>query len=319
MRRIRHYEYGDPSVLVLEEAPPPIPAPGELLIRTTAIGVTLPAVRRVRAGTPSALPAPIGGEVAGEIIEIAPPAADAAASPAPHQFAVGDRVTGLSFTGSYAEVVTVPATLATPIPAWACDTLAVALIRSGHVALGVLATAAPRPGESILITGAASGVGHLLVQLAKLHGVPRVIAAAGSPTKAPFLRSLGADEVITYDAESWGAPADMVLDAVGGDLLPQALSSVSPGGRLIFFNSGGGTIPAHTLLAGAKTITGFTAAHFAATNPDLYAQHTADLWHLARTFQLRPTIHAELPLTEAATAHRMIESRTNQGKVILRA
>jgi NADPH2:quinone reductase len=304
MRRVRHYEYGGPGVLRLEEAPEPVPGPGELLVRVGAIGVTLPAVRRVRDGDPAALPATIGGEVAGAVI-----GGDGTR---------GERVTGLSFTGSYAEVVTVPAALATPIPAWAGDPIAVALIRSGHVALGVLHAAAVRPGESVLITAAAGGVGHLLVQLAKVRGAARVVAAVSSAGKGHFLRGLGADEVVTYPAESWGEPVDVVLDGAGGDVLGPALAAVRPGGRLVFFNSGGGVLPAYELLAGAKTVTGFTMRHFAANQPDRYRAHGDELWELARTGLLRPAVHAELPLAAAAEAHRIVEARANLGKIVLR-
>ncbi|WP_433359400.1 quinone oxidoreductase family protein [Actinoplanes sp. CA-142083] len=330
MRRVRHYSYGGPEVLRLEEAGEPTAGPGELLVRTAAIGVTLPAVRRVRAGDPTALPAPIGGEVAGTVIggEATRPGrsgdaegprrdgeaerprrnGDAAAS-------IGSRVTGLSFTGSYAEIVTIPAALATPIPDWASDTLAVALIRGGHVALAALTAAALRPGESVLITAAASGVGHLLVQLAKLRGADRVIAATSSPAKADFLRGLGADDVKIY-----GDPVevDVVLDAAGGDLIPWVLEAARPGGRLVAFGSGRGEIPVPALMAGGKTVTGLTIARFAADDPGRYQAHTAELWELARTDQLRPAIHAELPLSEAAAAHRIIEERKNLGKVVLR-
>lgn len=179
------------------------------------------------------------------------------------------------------------------------------------------ATASPAPGESLLITGAASGVGHLAVQLARAQGVRRVVAAAGSPAKAAFLRGLGADEVVAYGDESWGEPVDAVLDAVGGDLLPRALAALVPAGRLIFFNSGGGTVPAHALLSGSKTITGLTMAHFFQSRPELYAQHRRELWRLFAEGRLRPAVHAEIPLDQAPKAHDIIESRTSLGKVVL--
>ncbi|MEV8515122.1 zinc-binding dehydrogenase [Dactylosporangium sp. NPDC051484] len=170
----------------------------------------------------------------------------------------------------------------------------------------------------MLITGAASGVGHLAVQLAKIHGVQRVVAAAGTAEKRAFLRDLGADEVVTYADEHWGEPVDVVLDAVGGDILPRAIAALRPGGRLIFFNSGGGTVSAFDLLAGSKTITGLTMARFASTQPELYHRHHEQLWLLHRTGQLRVAIHAEIPLSDASSAHEIIEARANQGKVILR-
>ncbi|MEU1803614.1 zinc-binding dehydrogenase [Streptomyces sp. NPDC019937] len=307
MRRVRFPAHGGPDVLRLEEADPPTPALGELLIRTEAIGVSLPGVRRVRdTGTP--LPGTFGGEVAGRVAGLG----DGVTG-----FAVGDRVTAISFSDSYADLTTAPVVTASPIPDGVTAVEAVALVRGGHVALAALAAAAASPAESLLITGAASGVGHLAVQLARIQGVRRVVAAAGSPAKAAFLRGLGADEVVAYGDASWGEPVDTVLDGVGGDLLPRALAALAPAGRLIFFNSGGGTVPAHALLSGAKTITGLTMAHFSQTRPELYARHCAELWRLLAEGRLRPAVHAELPLDQAPKAHDIVESRTNQGKVVL--
>ncbi|MYT30279.1 MULTISPECIES: zinc-binding dehydrogenase [unclassified Streptomyces] len=312
MRRVRFHAYGGPEVLRLEEAEDPAPGPGELLVRTEAIGVSLPSVRRVRGdgkGGGDPLPGVLGGEIAGEVIALGPDVTD---------FAVGDRVTSITFTGSYCELALAPASLASRIPDGASAVEAVALVRGGHVALAALSTAAPAGGESVLITGAASGTGHLAVQLAKLQGVPRVVAAVGSPAKAEFLYGLGADEVVTYDQESWGEPVDIVLDGVGGELLPRALAAVAPGGRLVFFNSGGGTVPAYELLAGSKTLTGLTMRRFATVHRERYARHREQLWELAGTGRLRAAVHAELPLADAAKAHEIIEARANLGKVVLR-
>ncbi|MEV0368813.1 zinc-binding dehydrogenase [Streptomyces sp. NPDC050636] len=311
MRRVRFHTYGGPEVLRVEEAEAPEPGPGELLVRTEAIGVTLPCVRRVRGdgnGGGDPLPGTPGGEIAGEVIALGPDVTG---------FAVGDRVTSLTFSGSYCELALAPAFLASRIPDGASATQAVALVRPGHVALAALSTAAPAGTESVLITGAASGTGHLAVQLAKLQGVPRVVAAVSSAAKAEFLYGLGADEAVTYDQESWGEPADIVLDGVGGELLPRALAALAPGGRLIFFNSGGGTVPAFELLAGSKTITGLTMRRFSTVHRELYERHRAQLWELAGAGRLRAVVHAELPLADAAKAHEIIEARANLGKVVL--
>ncbi|MGO8730069.1 MAG: zinc-binding dehydrogenase [Streptosporangiaceae bacterium] len=101
-------------------------------------------------------------------------------------------------------------------------------------------------------------------------------------------------------------------------LLPRGLSALVPGGRMVFFGSGGGTVPAFELLAGAKTITGLSMAWFARTQPELYRRQGDELWHLARTGRLRPVVHAEIPLADAARAHAIIEARANLGKVVLR-
>ncbi|MER7156268.1 quinone oxidoreductase family protein [Streptomyces lydicus] len=312
MRRVRFHAYGGPEVLRVEEAEPPVAGPGELLVRTEAIGVTLPCVRRTHGdgnGGGDPLPAVPGGEIAGTVVAVGPEVTG---------FAVGDRVTSLTFKGSYAELALAPAFLADRIPDDASAVEAVALVRSGQVALAALSTAAPRDGESVLITGAASATGHLAVQLAKLQGVPRVVAAVSSAAKAEFLYGLGADEVVTYDQDSWGEPADIVLDGVGGELLPRALAAVAEGGRLIFFNSGGGTVPAYELLAGSKTVTGLTMRRFTTVHRERYEQHRAQLWELAGAGRLRAAVHAELPLEEAAKAHEIIEARANLGKVVLR-
>ncbi|WP_407548933.1 zinc-binding dehydrogenase [Streptomyces sp. Pv4-95] len=311
MRQIRFHTYGGPEVLRVEEVGTPEPGPGELLVRAEAIGVTLPVVRRVRGdGKGGGVPLPCvpGDEIAGEVVALGPEVTG---------FAVGDRVTSLTFSGAYGELALAPAFMAGRLPAGMSAARAVALVRPGHVALAALSTAAPIGAESVLITGAAGATGHLAVQLAKIQGVPRVVAAVGSAAKAEFLYGLGADEVVTYDQESWGEPVDIVLDGVGGDLLPRALGALAHGGRLIFFNSGGGTVPAFELLAGSKTVTGLTMRRFAAVHQDLYQRHRAQLWELAGAGRVRAVVHAELPLADAAKAHEIIEARANLGKVVL--
>ncbi|MFC0039445.1 zinc-binding dehydrogenase [Actinomadura rayongensis] len=308
MRRIRHHEHGGPEVLRLEEADVPEPGPGELLVRAEAIGVTLPSVRKVR-DERTALPGVLGGEVAGPVLAVGAGVDD---------FAVGDRVTSLTLSGSYADVVVAPTFLASRIPDDADAVAAVALVRGGHVALAALSTGAVAPSDAVLITGAASGAGHLAVQLAKLHGVRRVVAAVGSRAKEDFLRGLGADEVVAYDEDDWGEPVDVVLDGVGGDVLPRALAALAPGGRLVFFGSGGGTVPAYELLAGGKTITGLTMGRFSVIHRDEYERHTGELWTYHREGRLKAVVHAEIPLADAARAHEIIEARANLGKVVLR-
>ena len=94
-------------------------------------------------------------------------------------------------------------------------------------------------------------------------------------------------------------------------------AALRPGGRLIFCGSGGGTVPAFDLLAGSKTITGMTMARFAATQRELYDVHHQQLWGLHHAGQLQVAIHAEIPLSDAAEAHSIIEARANCGKVVL--
>ncbi|MFF5126643.1 zinc-binding alcohol dehydrogenase family protein [Streptomyces syringium] len=318
MRRVRYHENGGPEVLRVEETDVPRPGPGELLLRTEAIGVTLPVVRKVRGGG-LPLPASLGGEVAGEIVAVGPDVTG---------FAVGERVTGLCFGDGYADYSLLHSAMASAVPEGASATDAVALVRCGLVALGAYEAARPAEGESVLVTAAASGAGQLAVQLAKARGAGRVVAAVGSAAKADFVRSLGADEVVTYDelptpgrpgaAAMPFEPVDIALDAVGGELLSPAVASLAPGGRLVAYSSGGGTIEAYDLLVGAKSAIGFQMALVARHRPALMERWRQELWGLFTAGRLRPHVHVELPLEEAATAHAIIESRTNRGKVVLR-
>ncbi|WP_030936685.1 quinone oxidoreductase family protein [Streptomyces sp. NRRL S-646] len=304
MRRVRYESTGGP--LLLEEAPVPEPGPGELLVRCEAVGVTLPVVRKV---TEAAEPIPLGGEIAGEVVAVGDGVT---------RFRTGDRVTGLCFGHGYADFALLHEAMTSPVPDGASAVDAVALVRSGLVALGALTAARPGPGETALVTAAASGVGHLAVQLAKARGAARVVGAVSDAGKADFVRSLGADDVVTYGAGSWGDPVDYALDAVGGELLTPAIAALAPGGRLVAYSSGGGTIQAYDLLVGAKSVIGFQMARIARGKPELYERWRQELWQLFMEGMLKPAVHGEFALEDAAKAHAVIESRSNLGKVVLR-
>ncbi|MEU6480106.1 zinc-binding dehydrogenase [Streptomyces sp. NPDC047017] len=304
MRRVRYESTGGP--LFLEEVPVPEPGPGELLVRCEAVGVTLPVVRKV---TEAAEPIALGGELAGAVTAVGPGVT---------RFRTGQRVTGLCFGHGYADYALLREAMASPVPDDAGAVDAVALVRSGLVALGALAAARPERGEAALVTAAASGVGHLAVQLARVRGAARVVGAVSDPAKAAFVRSLGADTVVRYGDDGWGEPVDYVLDAVGGGLLTPAVAALAPGGRLVAYSSGGGTVQAYDLLVGAKSVIGFHMARIARGRPELYERWRQELWRLFGEGALRPVVHGEFALEDAARAHAAIESRSNLGKVVLR-
>nr|WP_145486267.1 MULTISPECIES: zinc-binding dehydrogenase [Streptomyces] len=304
MRRVRYDSPGGP--LFTEKAGIPEPGPGQLLVRCAAIGVTLPVVRKVRE---AAEPIPLGGELAGEAMAVGAEVT---------RFRPGDRVTGLCFGHGYADYAVLDEAMASSIPEGATEVEAVALVRSGLVALGALSAARAEPGESALVTAAASGVGHLAVQLARARGAGRVVGAVSDPAKAEFVRSLGADDCVRYADGSWGDPVDCVLDAVGGDLLTPAVAALAPHGRLVAYSSGGGTVRAYDLLVGAKSVIGFQMALIARGRPELYERWRRELWRLFDEESVRPVVHAEFGLEEAARAHAAIETRSNLGKVVLR-
>ncbi|WP_432171886.1 quinone oxidoreductase family protein [Streptomyces sp. 1222.5] len=304
MRRVRYESTGGP--LFLEEAPVPEPGPGEVLVRVEAAGVTLPVVRKV---TEAAEPVPLGGEIAGEVV---------VAGEGVTRFRAGDRVTGLCFGHGYADFALLQEPMASPVPDDASAVDAVALVRGGLVALGALDAARPATGESVLVTAAASGVGHLAVQLARIRGAGRVVGAVSGPGKADFVRSLGADDCALYGDARWGEPVDCVLEAVGGDLHTPALAALAPHGRLVAYSSGGGTIRAYDLLVGAKSVIGFQMALIARGRPQLYERWRQELWRLFADGALRPSVHGEFALEDAAKAHAVVEARGNLGKVVLR-
>ncbi|MFF5016862.1 zinc-binding alcohol dehydrogenase family protein [Streptomyces sp. NPDC001165] len=304
MRRVRYESTGGP--LFLEEAPVPEPGPGELLVRCEAVGVTLPVVRKV---TEAAEPIPLGGEIAGEVVAVGEGVT---------RFRPGERVTGLCFGHGYADFALLHEAMASPVPDGATAVDAVALVRGGLVALGALESARLVRGEAVLVTAAASGAGQLAVQLARARGAGRVVGAVSDPAKADFVRSLGADDCVRYADDSWGEPVDCVLDAVGGDLLTPALAALAPHGRLVAYSSGGGTIQAYDLLVGAKSVIGFQMALIARGRPELYERWRQELWRLFADGVLKPAVHGEFALEDAAKAHQAIESRSNLGKVVLR-
>ncbi|MGW4688041.1 quinone oxidoreductase family protein [Streptomyces sp. NPDC004244] len=305
MLRIRHEVNGGPEVLFAEEVDRPEADAGEVLIRVEAVGVTLPTVRKVREGNE---PIPFGGEIAGQIVALG---AGVTA------FGVGDRVTGLCFAHAYAEFAVLNAAMASRIPDGATAVEAVALVRSGLVARGAYEAARTGPGESVLVTAAASGVGTLALQYARAGGAARVAAAVSSADKAHFVRGLGADEVVLYEEADWGAPYDVVLDGVGGDLLGPAVRALETGGRLVAFSSGGGTVEAYELLVRGASMIGFQMRAIAAGKRELYDRWLSELWQMRDTGILRTAVHEEIPLVDAARAHTLIEQRRNLGKVVL--
>ncbi|WP_405921876.1 zinc-binding alcohol dehydrogenase family protein [Streptomyces sp. NBC_00122] len=305
MLRIRYEVPGGPEVLFAEDVPVPAPGPGELLLQSEAVGVTLPVVRKVRE---AAEPIALGGEIAGTV---------AALGEGVTGFAVGERVTGLCFGQGYAEYAVLHTAMASRVPGGATSVEAVALVRSGLVARGAVGAGRIRPGESVLVTAAASGVGSLAVQLARAAGAGRVVAAVSSRDKADFVRGLGADEVVLYEEAAWGDPYDVVLDGVGGELLGPAVRALATGGRLVAYGSGGGTVEAYELLVRGASVIGFQIRAVAQGSPEEYEGWRRGLWEAYGSGALRPAVHEEIPLAEASRAHRITEERRNLGKVVL--
>jgi NADPH2:quinone reductase len=295
---------------VQRDEPDPVPGPGQLLVRTEAVGVGVGLVRTLTAGAagPGGGAVRPGGELVGTVV---------AAGPDVVGFRAGDRVGGVVFEDVYAELVLADPRLVGPVPAAVDAAAALALVRGGLVALSTLRAGRLAPGESVLVTAAASGTGHLALQLARALGAARVVAAVGSAGKAAFVRRCGADEVVTYPQPSWGDPVDLVLDGAGGDLVARGVAALGPFGRLVAFSAGGGTVDAGTLLGGLKTVTGFSMGLISRTQPDLIRERRSELWDRLAAGQLDPQ-YVGFPLGQIAAAIELVAARANLGRVVLR-
>ena len=301
MRRIS-FPAGCPAGVI--DAPVPVPGPGQLLVRTEAVGVGVGLVRMLAAGE-AVRP---GGEVVGTVVAAGPDIAG---------FEAGDRVGGVVFEDAYAEFVLADPGLVSHVPAEADAATALALVRGGLIALSTLRAGHFAEGESVLVTAAASGTGHLAVQLARALGAARVVAAVGSADKAGFVRQCGADEVVTYAQPSWGDPVDLVLDGVGGDLVQRGVDALAPFGRLVAFSAGGGTVDAGSLLGGLKSVIGFSIGLVSRTRPDLVIQRRTELWDLLAAGRLNPQ-YVDFPLEEITKAIDLVAARSNLGRIVLR-
>ncbi|GAA4556062.1 zinc-binding alcohol dehydrogenase family protein [Streptomyces collinus] len=323
MRIVRHYEHGAPSVLRVEEAEKPQPGPGEVLIRSEAVGVTFAEVQR-RQGIPigghATLPGAPGGDVAGVVEAVGEGVTNLSA---------GDRVVVDVDHSAYADYVTADAAWAITIPDTMDAAEATLLPSPAQTAYHAIKEAGQlRVGESILIDAASGGVGHLAVQIAKAMGAGKVIATASTQAKLDFVRDLGADVTVNYTDDDWddqvraatdGRGVDVVLETVGGDILTKSIALTAQFGRLVFYGSASGDIqPIHPLmLSRMKTVAGFALYAMLYNKPEAIAAGQRDLLDMIATGKVRPVVHERLGLDEAVKAHELMEARAQLGKVVL--
>jgi NADPH:quinone reductase len=321
MRRVRYHAHGGPEVLAIEEAEVPAPGPGQVLIRTEAIGVNYVDVQLRRATDPGSLyyrplPATLTGDVVGTVEAVGP-----GADPA-----LADGRVAVLLEDAYADYVLAGTDWLVPVPAGLAPAAASMLPTVGAVALGTLRSGRLAQGETVLVTAAAGGVGHLAVQLAKQQGAGLVVATAGSAAKLEFLAGLGADVVVDHSQPDWAEQVraavpdgiDVVLDAVGGAMLTASIGLIRPLGRVVVYGAASGdfaSIPARSLF-GLKTVTGFGLLLWRATAPEQARADFADLARLFGAGELRACTHS-LPLADVVEAHRLLENRTLPGRLML--
>ena len=309
MRAVRISEYGGPDVLEVVDVPAPEPGPDQLLVEVAAIGVNYRDVYEREGSYGGSLPAIIGAEGAGRVVD------------------TGERVAWVSAPGSYAEQVAVDAERAVPVPDGISDELAAAALLQGITAQ-YLATSTHevQEGENVLVHAAAGGVGLLLTQVVRMRG-GRVIATTSSDKKAELARDAGAAEVIGYDgfAErvqelTSGAGADVVYDGVGAATFDESLASLKPRGDMILFGAASGKVPPVDPMrlegGGSLYLTRPGIRHYTATRQELLDRaRDVFTWIAEGTLEVR--ISARYPLEEARRAHEDLEGRRTAGKLVL--
>ena len=307
MRAISQATLGGPEVLELVEMPRPDPAPTEVLVRVTAAGVN-PVDWKVRAGGGflGEPPFTVGWDVAGVVEELGRGVT---------RFQVGDRVFGMprfpKEAAAYAEYVTSPSRQLARTPESIGDVEAAALPLAGLTAWQALVeTADVQPGQRVLILGAAGGVGHLGVQIAKARGAH--VTGTARSEKHAFLHALGIDEAIDYTSEWIGErirDVDVVLDLVGDEASPGALSLLRDGGLFIAVPSGAGVDRLGELAGGRVRVTGILV------EPDRAGLEA--IAELVTSGALRVHVERTFPLGHAAEAHELGETGRTQGKLVL--
>ncbi|GAA2028035.1 zinc-binding dehydrogenase [Catenulispora yoronensis] len=303
--------FGGPANLRAEQTPAPVLAPDTALVDVAYANITF-VETQVRAGNGPfrpRLPFIPGNGVGGRIRAVGP-----GLDPA----IVGTRVIGSTGgSGGYAEQALVPADVLYRVPDHLPLDAAVAVLADGRTASLVLAAAAVRPGERVVVEAAAGGVGSLLTQLAKAAGAT-VVALAGGDRKTKLALDLGADHAVDYTAPDWparlGGPVDVVFDGVGGEIGRTAFARLVRGGRLVSYGLASGEWTAISETDAAAR--GVTVVRPSA-GPEDMRRHTDAALLAAAEGRLRPVIGQRFRLDRAADAHSVIESRQAVGKTLL--
>lgn len=321
MRAIVCREYGTPEDLVLDELPDPTAGPGQVVVRVRAAAVNYPDVLLIAGKYQIKVPPPFtpGSEMAGDVLAVGDGV----------DLRPGDRVSATAFVGGFAEQILVDACGLTRIPDGVDYADAAAFGVTNRTAYYTLRTVAPvKPGDWVVVLGAAGGVGLAAVDIAVLMGA-RVIAAASGADKLEVCRQRGAAECIDYDREdlkarlkeiTGEAGAQVVLDPVGGRYAEPALRGLGRGGRFVTLGYASGEIPKiplNLVMLKGITLLGMEIRTFATDYPDAIERDDAELRRLFAEGKLRPYIGARFPLEQAPAALRYVADRKAVGKVVI--
>jgi NADPH:quinone reductase len=325
MRALQITELTGPDhALKLVDIPEPEPnhalTPGQgVLVDVKAVGVSFPEVLQTRGEyqfKPD-LPFVPGSEVGGVV----------RSAPADSGLSEGDRVAAFCMLGAFAEVVAAPEFMCFKLPDELDFAQGAALVLNYHTAwFSLKLRGRLSEGETVLVHGAAGGVGTASIQVAKGLGA-RTIAVVSSDEKEQVAREAGADEVVRSDGpwkdqakEISGGGVDLVLDPVGGDRFTDSLRSLREGGRVVVVGFTGGSIPevrVNRLLLGNTEVIGAGWGAFVMGRPDVTKEIGAEVMRLIEQGFVRPVVGARFPFEQAAEALKLIDERGATGKVVL--
>jgi NADPH:quinone reductase len=322
MKAVLCKQYGPPESLTFEDLPSPRPGPGEAVITVKAASVNFPDVLIIQNKYQFKPPLPFspGSELAGVVKEVGPGVAG---------FRAGDKVMAFTTYGAFAEEVKTEATRLVAMPQGMDYASAAAFLLTYATSDHALRDrGALKPGETLLVLGAAGGVGLAAIEIGKALG-GRVIACASSEEKLAVCREHGADAGINYASEDLrerikaltdGRGVDVVYDAVGGPYSEPAFRSLAWRGRHLVVGFAAGEIPKLplnlALLKGAALV-GVFWGDFARREPREFAESVAQLGRWYREGRLRPHVSQTFPLRQAAEALKLMAARQVKGKVVL--
>ena len=322
MRAILCHEYGPPESLVLGEAERPRPGPGQVRIRVRAAGVNFPDVLLIKGEYQFKPPFPFtpGGEVAGEVLEVG----DGVEGVAP-----GDRVLAQTGWGGFAEEVLAAAQATFRIPDGMDETVAASIgVTYGTTMHALVQRAALQPGETLLVHGASGGVGLSAVEVGHALGA-LVIGTGGDDAKLKVALEHGASHVVNYREGGFkdrvkeltgGLGADVVYDAVGGDVFDESLRCINWNGRLLVIGFASGRIPAApanlVLLKGCSIVGVFWGA-WCGRDPEGNRRNFDQVFRWWQDGKIRPHISHTFPLEQAGEAIDVLIRRQVVGKAVV--
>lgn len=322
MRAVTCTAFDQPEALSVQTVPDPTPGPGEVVLTVEAAGVNYPDALMVMGQYQVKPPLPFtpGAEAAGTI---------AAVGEGITHLRPGQRVAAFTGTGAFAEQLLAPANVVMPLPDGVNTEVAAGLpLAFGTTMHALVDRAGLQPGETLLVLGAAGGVGLAAVMIGKALGT-RVIAAASSEDKLALCREHGSDETLNYSTEDLrervkaltdGKGPDVIFDPVGGDFAEAAFRSIGWGGRYLVVGFAGGGIPKLPLnlplLKGASLV-GVFWGEFARRDPRANARNLARLLGWVADGTVRPLVSGRYPLERTPEALRALLERRVTGKVVV--